>query len=92
MRNAGCLIGVNGRDGHIVGPRLRQEAEPEVLAVVGVLHDPDHVDLGRRALHLEPVAPHLRYRGSSKTPPPVGPYSSPMPRDLLWSYGGGCLL
>ena len=21
--------------------------------------------------------------------PPVGPYSSPVPRDLWWSYGGG---
>ena len=34
----------------------------------------------------------LEYRVTSltRTPPPVGPYSSPMPRALWCSYGGGC--
>ena len=27
-----------------------------------------------------------------KNPPPVGPYSSPTPRNLWWSSGGGCFL
>ena len=27
---------------------------------------------------------------SGETPTPVGPYSSPMPRDLWRSWGGGC--
>jgi len=35
-----------------------------------------------------------QYRGTSliRNSAPVGPYSSPMPRDLWWSYGGGCFL
>jgi hypothetical protein len=34
----------------------------------------------------------LRYRGSSliRNTPPVGPYSSPMPRELWRSWGSGC--
>ena len=27
-----------------------------------------------------------------QNPPPVGPYGSPMPRGLRWSWGGGCFL
>ena len=36
----------------------------------------------------------LYYRGTSliRTSPPVGPYSSPVPRDLWWSYGGWVFL
>ena len=37
------------------------------------------------------MRPFLRECLTHEPPPPVGPYSSPMPRDLWWSYGSGIL-
>ena len=38
------------------------------------------------------VVPYSGPRGTSliRNTPSVVPYSGPMPRDLWWSYGGGC--
>ena len=51
-----------------------------------------HHDAPEHALHSEAHGLRSAVQGyfAQKNPPPVGPCSRPMPRDLLRSYGDGC--
>ena len=72
----------------------REEEEEDLEAPAAPCEGHDHRTV---AIELSESAPRCRgpaLQGylAHKKHPPVGPYSSPLPRALWWSYGGGGVL